>query len=257
MQLEILKRVQNDKNQGFIQISVMLNLFQNLQQQQYFDRLIAFFGLNFLRKASRSKGFTLMEVLIALAITSFIVTALYATFFLSQKAIASIDDSLIRLQEARSVIDNLKREIESALYHKESGYTVFKLEDKDFYGRSASRITFTSFSPIAAGLAKITYTVEETEGRLTLKKSITSAFNSKTKAMDAELIEDMHSFSVEVKFGDKWVKTWDGSKAHGMPEEVRISIAFADNSTEKKKPPEETILVFDIATPMIGKTKNL
>lgn len=194
-----------------------------------------------------------MEVLIALTITSFIITALYATFFLSQKAIGAIDDSLIRLQESRSVIDNLKREIESAFYSKDKEYTIFKLQDRDFYGRPASRITFTSFSPLILGLAKISYTVEETDGRLKLNKIITSAFYSKTQAKEVELIEDIHSFSIEVKFKGNWVKTWDSDVTYGIPEQVRISIAFSDKSPKNKGAPQETISVFDIAKPMIGK----
>jgi len=45
MHLEILKRVQNDKYQGYIHKNVMLNLFQHLRQLQGFIRLTAFFGL--------------------------------------------------------------------------------------------------------------------------------------------------------------------------------------------------------------------
>lgn len=195
-----------------------------------------------------------MEVLIALAITSFIITALYATFFLSQKAIGAIDDSLIRLQEARTVIDNLKREIESAFYSKDKEYSVFKLQDRDFYGNSASRITFTSFSPLISGLSKISYTVEETDGRLTLKKAISSAFYSKTEPKEVELIDDIHSFTIEVRFKDSWVKTWDSSVTNSIPNEVRISIAFSDKSADNKGRSQKTVSVFDIAKPMIGKT---
>ncbi len=203
---------------------------------------------------TRKKGFTLMEVLIALAITSFIVTALYATFFLSQKVIGAIDDSLIRLQEARLTIDNLKREIESAIYLKDREYTLFKLEDRDLYGRSASRLTLTTFSPLTTGLTKISYIVEEIEGRLILKKAMTSAFDSRIKAKDIELIEDLHSFLIEVKYKDKWVKTWDSSLTYSMPEEVRISITISEKPQDNKSKSDDGISVFDIAKPMIGKT---
>ena len=204
-------------------------------------------------KIVREDGFTLMEVLIALAITSFIVTALYSTFFLSQRAIGRIDDSLIRLQEARTAADTLKRELESAIYNKDREHSVFKLEDRDFYGRSASRITFTSFSPLFIGLAKISYTIEEVEGRLALKKMMTSSFYSKTKVKEVELIEDIYSFSIEARFRDGWVKTWDATITHGMPEEIRISINIPDKTTGEKTQTGESIQVFDIARPMVGK----
>ncbi len=205
----------------------------------------------------RSAGFTLLEVLIALAITSFIVTALYGTFFLSQKAIDSIDDSLIRLQAARTVVDNLKRELESAYHLSGSEYPLFKLEDRDFYGRSASRITFTAFSPLTAGLAKVSYNVKENDGKLMLKKSISSAFPSKTKTKDVELLEDIHSFSIEVKFRDKWVKTWDSKTTNGIPEDIRIAVTFFSKNRDARKEGRETVSVFDFAKPMIGKTNIL
>lgn len=200
-----------------------------------------------------SKGFTLIEVLIALTITSFIITALYATFFLSQKAIDSLNFSLIKLQETRSAIDSLRREIESAFYLKEKEYSLFKLEDRDFYGRSLSRLTFTTFSPSVVGLAKISYRVEENEGRLILKKIITSAFNSKSKAKEFELIEDIHSFLIEVKVKDNWIRTWDSSLTHSLPEEVRMSITFYASPQNEENETPETFSIFDLAKPMIGK----
>ncbi len=205
-----------------------------------------------IKNNAKKNGFTLLEVLIALAITGFIITASYGTFFLSKKAIESIDDSLIRLQETRSVIDNLKRDIESSFFSRDSEYSAFKLEDRDFYGRSASRITFTAFSPLTTGLARISYNVDESDGRLTLKKTINSAFSLKTKAKDVELIDDIHSFLIEVKYGGKWVRTWDSKTTASSPEEVRITITFLEKGSGKKQA-HETASVFDIARPMIRK----
>ena len=47
------------------------------------------------------KGFTLIEVLISVAILSGLVFALYSTFFVSRKAVSAVDDSLIRLEARR------------------------------------------------------------------------------------------------------------------------------------------------------------
>lgn len=202
----------------------------------------------------KSLGFTLMEVLIAISVTSFLLTALYATFFLTQKAISSLDDSLIRLQETRTALDTLKREIESAFYAKEKGYSIFKLQDRDFYGRTTSNITFTAFTPLISGLAKISYTVEEIDGKLILKKTITSAFNLNAKAKEFELIEDIHSFTIEARFKDNWVKTWDTSTTHRLPEEVKINITFVEKSKGDKEKSQKIDSLFDIAKPMINRT---
>jgi len=199
-------------------------------------------------RISKIAGFTLLEVLVAVAITSMVIAALYSTFSLSRRAVDAVDDSLIRIQESRAVLDTMKREIESALYRKERSYTVFKLDDRDFYGKQASQLLFTSFSPLLPGLAKIQYTVEENEGRLTLKKKVSSAFGAPRETKSAELMEDMESFTIEAGYGDKLVRTWDSGTAGSIPDEIRITLKL---STKKESSP---LTITEIARPRMGKT---
>jgi len=193
------------------------------------------------------EGFTLLEVLIALGISVIIITALYSAFFLSRKAVDAVDDSLLRLQESRALLDTIKREMESALYERVKPYTFFKLEDRDFYGKQASRVSFTSFSPLIPGLAKIDYSVEEDDGKLVLKKRIGSVFAQAGEPKSVELMENLESFTVEVRYGDKWVKTWDSAESNSMPEEIRVSVKVS----EKKG--ETPFMVYDVARPRYGK----
>jgi hypothetical protein len=39
-------------------------------------------------------------------------------------------------------------------------------------------------------------------------------------------MEDIESFSLEAKQGNKWVKTWDSTLMHGAPDEVRIIVTI-------------------------------
>jgi len=95
-----------------------------------------------LRGISLGKGgFTLLEILIAIAIMSIILVALYSTYLLAHKALFDVDKSLVKLQEARAFADILKREIESTLYSQANSYCVFKMDDRDFYGKQASSLT--------------------------------------------------------------------------------------------------------------------
>jgi general secretion pathway protein J len=198
------------------------------------------------------KGFTLIEVLVALGISVIVMTALYSSFFLSRKAVDAVDDSLLRLQESRALLDIIKREMESALYDQSKiangkAYTLFKLEDRDFYGKQASKVSFTSFSPLVAGLAKIEYSVEEDDGKLVLKKRIGSAFTKTGEPKSIELMEDIESFTVEARYGDKWVKTWDSAQSSSMPEEIRVSVKVF---TKKGETP---FMAYDVARPRYGK----
>lgn len=182
----------------------------------------------------RREGFTLIEVLIALAIVSAVIAALYSTFFLSHRAIEAIDDSLVRIQESRNVMDVLKREAESTFYERGKTYALFKLEDKDFYGKQASRLTFTSFSALLPGLSKITYSVDEDNGKMILKKKVISAYARSGRAKDVELIEDIEAFTIEAKYNGSWVKTWDSELTNSMPEEIRITVKIMKRDKEGK-----------------------
>jgi len=193
-------------------------------------------------------GFTLIEVLIAVVITAIIVAALYSTFFLSRKAVDAVDDSLVKLQECRTVLDILKREIESAVYDKNKQYTLFKIDDRDFYGKQASQLVMTTFTPLSAGLTKITYVVEENDDKqLILRKKMDAVFGTPYETKSVDLIEDVESFSIEAQYIDKWVKTWDSTVSNGPPAQVRISV------TVRTKKDETLFTISDIANWRVGR----
>lgn len=197
--------------------------------------------------ASKESAVTLLEVLIAVTIFTVIMATLYSSFFLSHKAVESVDGSLVRLQECRLVVDLLKREIEAALYSDDKPYSVFRVVDRDFYGRQASRMEFTAFSSQREGLSKITYTVEEQDGNLVLKKKFASPFSPSRESGNIELMEAVEAFDIALKYNDEWVRTWDSELAGKIPEEVEISVSVMLG--DSKSP----VVVSDRARPMIGK----
>lgn len=196
------------------------------------------------RTCRDEKGFTLLELLIAMVLFSIILSAIYGSFFLSHKAMTGLDESLLKLQECRTAIDVMTREGESILYKSGNMSSLVKVEDKDFYGKQASRFTFTAFSPLSYGIVLISYYVEEKDGVLTLFKKMDNAYKPDNTAKGEELIEGLESFSVEVNDGSKWVKTWDTSETKQPPPEIRITI------TAKIK--DRPVSFFDTVRPKIG-----
>lgn len=189
------------------------------------------------------KGFTLIELLLATLLLSIILTATYGTFFLSHRAMTGLDESLIKMQECRTALDVIGREIESLRTGSQN--FLFKIEDRDFYGKQASRLTFTAFSQLSPGVSLISYYVEEKDGVLTLFKKMDNAYKPDNTAKGTELIEGLESFSVEVNDGSKWVKTWDFSETNQTPLEIRITI------TAKIK--DVPVSFFDTFRPKIGR----
>ncbi|MEN6320225.1 MAG: prepilin-type N-terminal cleavage/methylation domain-containing protein [Syntrophaceae bacterium] len=201
-----------------------------------------------------TKGFTLLEILIAIAIMAVVLAALYSTFFLANKAMFSADKSLVKLQESRAFIDILKREIESVLYLKDKSYYIFKIDDRDFYGRQISSLTITSSSPLMNGLVKINYAVEERAGILVITKSMVSAFSQAPESNRVDLIEDIESFDIQAKYQNQWVKTWDSALTKSVPEEVKITLNMRIKNKEGETVSAIPFSMADMAKLKVGST---
>ncbi|MDH5202827.1 MAG: prepilin-type N-terminal cleavage/methylation domain-containing protein [Nitrospirota bacterium] len=192
------------------------------------------------------KGFTLIEVLVAFALLSIILAALYSTFFISHKAMEGLDESLVKLQECRMSIDTMRRDIDSVLYDPINKNSLFKVEDKDIYGKQTSKLVFTTFSTLRPGLSRIAYFVKEKDKKLVLMKEITSAYTSENVGEGFEVVEDIEAFTVEVNYKDNWVKTWDSALTRTIPQDIRITL-----TTRLKN---KTLTLFEIAKPKRGLT---
>ena len=178
------------------------------------------------------KGFTLIEVLLAMAILAVILAALYGTFFLSERAMSAVDETVLGLHEMRNFMDMAGRETEAAVLNRDNPNTGFDIKDRDIYGKRASRYTFTAFSPLRPGLSLISYYAEEEDKKLVLyKESFPASSNGGNGASGAnvsggkaEVMEDIEGFFVEARSGDKWVGTWDAAETGKLPEEIRITV---------------------------------
>ena len=207
-------------------------------------------------------GFTLIEVLIAVGILSVVLAAIYSTFFLSHRAVEGMDESMLKLQESRRAIDILRRELDSAFYTGEDRNTFFKIQDRDIYGKQATQLTFTAFSPLRPGLSRISYYIEDKNGKLNLFKKVESPYTNENNPLSSpfskggrgglfsdegvDIIEDIEAFSVETMYGGQWVKTWDTDISKGIPDEIRISLSVIINGNK--------MTLFDVAKPRVGKS---
>ena len=186
-----------------------------------------------------------MEVLIAVAILSIVLAAIYSTFFLSHRAIEGMDESMLKLQESRKAIDILRCELDSSYYDGKEVNTFIKIQDRDVYGKQASQISFTAFSTLRPGLSRVSYYIEEKDGKLNLLKKIGSPY-SKEETEGVDIIEDLEGFNVEAKYNDTWVKTWDTDVNKAKPEEIRIGLIMM---IKGKK-----VTLSDIAKPRIWRS---
>ena len=201
----------------------------------------------------RGRGFTLIELVIAIAIMSMVLAALYSSFLLADRALVQVGESSLKLQESRAFVDTLKRELESIRYSPDNSFCVFKINDRDFYGRQASSLTMTTTTPLMKGLAKINYAIEERDGSLVITKSMVSAFSQEAEENRVDLVEDIESFTLQAKYQDLWVKTWDSSLSKNAPAEVKITLTMRMKSNKEEASSAVPFSVFETAKVMVGR----
>jgi general secretion pathway protein J len=95
------------------------------------------------------KGFTLIEVLLAVFIGSIVLTVLYASFFQINKAKARIEEELDLYHESRIVMSKITRDLATAFPRGLVNSTTTNIEAPFFLGANdggRSRLSFTSLS---------------------------------------------------------------------------------------------------------------
>ncbi len=193
-----------------------------------------------------SRGFTLIEVLIAFSLISVILVVTYRAFFLSHRASQEMDNTVLKLEEVRNCLDIMRREIEATYFDPKSRVeNAFKIEDRDFYGQQASKITFSTFCSVRPGVAMVSYRAAQNGKKLTLFKDFPQFYAGEKDNISTEFLEGIESFTVEVPFQGEWIRTWDALENGGLPGQIRISIGASIG--------KRAITLTEVALPRAGK----
>jgi general secretion pathway protein J len=196
-----------------------------------------------------SSAFTLIEVLVSLTLLIVVLGAVYSTFFSVQTAMERFDDVSLKYHEARTALDIIRREIESALLKDpeiEDDSKIkasFVIMDRDIFGKNASSLELTSFSFKGHNPNSISYFIKSGDNRLSLFKKETPPL-MQSNGYTFEILENIESFSVETLFNNRWVRTWDAAETGRLPEVVRVIIEFNDNG--------KIIKLTEFARPRVG-----
>lgn len=180
-----------------------------------------------------ASGFTLLEVLLALALLSLMAAALYGTFFSLAKGSEAARGSMESRREVTVALDMLRREIDAALFARGNKRLRFVVEDRDIFGKPASTLDFTAISlppgtdaPSSDQVA-IKYRVVEKDKRLVLVREA-KGLHALADPVPYPQMEELEGFTVECYDGGKWVKSWDTALNQGLPKAVRVTVRVKD-----------------------------
>lgn len=182
-----------------------------------------------------SRGFTLIEVLLAVALAGVVVATLYGTFFsLTRGQERATRDAEAR-RELRGTLDLIRREVDAAWFKRSDTRLKFVVEDRDRFGKPASGLELTCLAPPGGAGASdqilVRYRPIERENRLLLARELKDLHHLGDPVAYPQL-EVLESFLVECFDGSRWLKTWDASQNGGLPKQVRITVTVKDGERE-------------------------
>lgn len=180
-------------------------------------------------------GFTLLEVLIALALLAVIASAVYGTYFTLFKGKETTIAGMEERRALRETLDTLRRELSGAWFRSNNQHLRFAVEDRDHFGKPASRLAFATMAPPAppgmpvSDQVAVTYSVVEKGEQLTLARS-SQGVQLDEEPLDYPQMENIEGFLVECSAdGSKWVRSWDTGINGTMPKAVRVTLQLREN----------------------------
>lgn len=183
-------------------------------------------------------GFTLLELLVATAIGSVVIFAMYLSFSSLLLGRVAIDEGSERSREASRFTDAFSREIQSA-YFQGSGKAAFFRGALKQGGLPTATIEFTSIGhPALVGssgdLAAIRYSTVTENGKTSLVKELWNPFGSAKEPVRVEVMEDIKGFDLLFYNGKSWSGAWDAELEKGLPIAVSAAVKIMDKGAEKE-----------------------
>ena len=178
-------------------------------------------------------GFTLLELLVALALLVIIAAAVYGSYFTVIRGRDSATAGMEALRETAATLALLRKEISSALYRSGDKKLSFVVEDRDQFGKPASNLAFSTLGMTRSGdtpssdLRVVSYRTREKEGKLLLARSEKELFFD-IEPQQYPQMEALEGFLVECYDNGKWVRSWDTALNGKLPEAVRITLSVRD-----------------------------
>ncbi len=178
---------------------------------------------------AESRGFTLVEVLISLAILAMIVASTFTIFRSASKSWQKGEARSERYQNARSAISRISAEISQAVINANS---LCK-----FTG-DKNRVSFVSFVSTGSGvfeLSEVEYWLDSAKRLLMRNDEIDPDYDFTTYGHSDVLSDNISELEFSYFDGLVWQDAWNSDQASGigLPKAVNIKIRIEDKKAKE------------------------
>lgn len=166
-------------------------------------------------------AFTLIELLVAIAIAAGLLATVYTIFFSLRSGVARVEQLSREQSSVCNVLTIMRREIEGASLTPDVPGAAFRIEESDFYGKPASRLSFLTLA--RDGLLQIAYYVaEEPDGSRSLKKTVKDVVRQEP-GRSWTVLRGVDGFRAQVQ-DEGFDKAYDSTAAGNLPRLLKLTI---------------------------------
>ena len=184
---------------------------------------------------SSNRGFTLIEILIAVVLLGILSAALYGSYFTVLNARERASEGMEARRELGSTLDLIRREFAAAVYNRDDKRLRLIVEDRDNFGKPSSTLELTTLIPSPgegrkeSGISAVRYRLVEKDKQFILTRREQDIFFESADAKDYPQMERISDFLVECYDGSKWVRSWDTALNSALPKMLRITVHVVED----------------------------
>ena len=182
---------------------------------------------------SKSDGFTLIEMLLAIALSALLLVTVYSTYFSIARSIDTTLETQELLETGRVLLEMIKRDIRGVAGGRFP--LVSTLEEID--GKLVTNVSFITSTPSTTNpfrWSKVGYALTRDEqGRWIFIKKEARNPNDDLDQLGKvfEVSKLVTSFRLTFFDGTEWLEQWDSRSTGKLPKQIRITVEISD---EKK-----------------------
>jgi type II secretion system protein J len=192
-----------------------------------------------------TEGFTLIEVILVVGLSAFLLMILYSTYFAINRAIDAASQGQEVLETGRILMELQRQDLRGTMAQDLRGTTAsalfpFICDMKEIDGEPYYTIEFVSTSLMGDnpfGVGKVGYSLIKTrEGqKVFIRRELKTVKEDLNKYGTVfEVSKLVKSYELSFYNGTEWVEKWDSRSSGRLPRQVRISFTLDDGKGNKK-----------------------
>ena len=178
-----------------------------------------------------SKGFTLVEILIAVAIVSLILTIIYGSYASSIDTMNYTQEKMKVFSMIRLTLSRMNEELTSSFFSEDGKDVMFSGEEGriDFISSSHERIFKDSQEHDLSEIGYFTEAAEEGESLCLWRREDKTPDDDVLEGGEQEqLMEGLKGIEFKYYDGEEWRDEWDSKEEACLPQAVKVTLKFPE-----------------------------